>query len=124
MSIQALLDTCLAMPHAWADTPFGPEPVCVRVGRRIFAEVYFSRAWVTFRCEPAQGLIWRGQYPEHVRRGYHCPPVQHPYSNTITLDGTVPDAVLLDMLSHSYQRVLHKMTRAERDEALNSSAER
>ncbi len=118
MNIQELLDRCLAMPAAYADTPFGPEPICVRVGRRIFAEVYFTRGWVTFKCEPEQGLVWRSQFPQHVRRGYHCPPPQHPYSNTVTLDGAVPDDTLLAMLEHSYARALRTMTRAERAEVL------
>lgn len=119
MTTQDILERCLRMPGAYADTPFGPEPICARVGPRIFAEVFPARAWVTFKCEPAQGLCWRERFAKNVRRGYHCPPSQHPYSNTVTLDGTVPDGVLLDMLEHSYARALKTMTKAQREAALS-----
>lgn len=114
MTIQALLETCLAMPAAYADTPFGPEPICAKVGKHIFAEVYPGRAWVTFRCEPEQGLMWRAQFPQCVGRGYHCPPAHQPYSYTLLLDGSVPDEVLMQMLQASYDRALKTMTRAQR----------
>ena len=120
MTLDQLLQRALAMPHAYADTPFGPEPICARIGKRIFAEVFPSRGWVTFKCEPQDGLMWRAAYPDHVRRGYHCPPPQHPYSNTVTLDGAVPDDVLTLMLEQSYARALRTMTKKERAEALHS----
>ena len=123
MTIQALLERCLAMPFAYADTPFDPEPICVRIGKRIFAEIYFTRAWVTLRCEPQQGLQWRARFPDHVKRGYHCPPSQQPYANTVVLDGAIPDEALLTMLEQSYARVLRAMSRAERASVLSSVPE-
>lgn len=118
MNVQDVLALALKMPAAYLDTPFGPEPICVRIGKRIFTEAYPSKNWVTFKCEPAQGLCWREQFPSSVRRGYYCPPVQQPYANTITMDGTVPDDLLGYMLEHSYQRALKALTKAERAAAL------
>ena len=106
MTDQEILDYCVRKQGAYLDCPFGPEPICARVEGRIFAEVYPSRNWLTLKCEPAQGLAWREQYPETIRRGWHCPPVQQPYNNTLTLDGTVPDGELLVMINHSYDRAL------------------
>ena len=123
MTIQALLERCLAMAFAYADTPFGPEPICVRVGKRIFAEIYFSRAWITFKCEPEHGLQWRASFPAHVRRGYHCPPRQQTYANTVVLDGTIPDEALLTMLEQSYARVLRAMPKAARASLLANARE-
>ncbi len=114
MTAQELIAHGLAKPGAYLDTPFGPEPVCVRVERAIFAEVYPGRDWVTLRCEPSDGLMWRGRYPDAVRRGYHCPPVQQPYHNTVLLDGSVPDDELLQMLDGSYQRALRSLTKSAR----------
>lgn len=74
--------------------------------------------WITLKCDPIYGEMTRSQYPGNVRRGYHCPPPQHPYNNTITLDGTVPDAVLLEMIDHSYARALASLTKREQAEAV------
>ena len=119
MSTQEISEYCLAKQGAYLNTPFGPEPLCVRIGKRIFAELYVTRGWLTFSGDPAYGLMLRKTYPDSVRRGYHSPPVQQPYHNTVTLDGTVPDSVLIDMIDHSYTRALQKLTRAERAVALN-----
>lgn len=122
MTAQEILDHCLTKAGAYLDCPFGPEPVCARVGKRIFAEVYPSRGWVTLKCEPMQGLVWREQYPQAVRRGYHCPPVQQPHNNTVTLDGTVEDGLLLEMIRHSYERALASLTREARARVLAEKA--
>lgn len=118
MTPQAILDYCMQKTGAYLDCPFGPEPICARVEKRIFAEVFPTREWVTLKCEPMQGLVWREMYPSNVRRGYHCPPVQQPYNNTLTLDGTVPDDVLVTMLDHSYERALKSLTKAAREKLM------
>ena len=118
MTLQALIERCLAKQGAYLDFPFGPSPLCARIGKRIFAEISLTRPWVTLKCEPMYGLMLRQKYPETIRRGYHCPPPQHPYNNTVTLDGTVPDDELLQMVDHSYDRALAALTRAQRAEAL------
>lgn len=121
MTPQAILDVCLQKQGAYLDCPFGPEPICARVGKRIFAEVFPTRMWVTLKCEPMQGLVWRERYPDTIRRGWHCPPVQQPHNNTITLDGTVSDEQLLVMIDHSYDRALKSLTRAAREQALEGT---
>lgn len=119
MNAQMLMEYCQAKPGATLYCPFGPEPVCARIGKRIFAEIFTSQPWVTLKCEPLYGQMLRDRYPQTVRRGYHCPPPQHPYNNTVTLDGTVPDAEVLAMVDHSYARALASQTRAEQAAALN-----
>ncbi|MCE5343312.1 MAG: MmcQ/YjbR family DNA-binding protein [Eubacteriales bacterium] len=120
MNIQSIFNYCLAKHGAYFNNPFGAEPVCARIGKRIFAEIYPSRAWVTLRCDPVYGLAMREAYPGTVRRGYYCPPSQQPHHNTVTLDGTVPDDVLLQMIDHSYESALKSLTRAQRADALAS----
>ena len=119
MSTQEILEYCLAKQGAYLNTPFGPEPLCARIGKRIFAELYVTRGWITLGCDPVYGLMLRQAYPGTVRRGYYSPPSQQPHHNTITLDGTVPDSVLIEMIDHSYTRALQKLTRVERAAALN-----
>ncbi len=118
MNTQALMAYCLTKQGAYLYCPFGPEPVCARVGKRIFAEIFIGRPWVTLKCDPLYGQMLRGKYPETIRRGYHCPPPQHPYNNTVTLDGTVPDTEVLAMVDHSYARALSSQTKTEREAAL------
>ncbi len=118
MTLPELMVKAQTLPAACTESPFGLESICIRLGPhgRIFAHFMPMPGWVSFKCEPNQGMDWRDQYPGTVRRGWHCPPVQQPYNNTITMDGTVPDDVLLQMLFHSYDQALDSLTRTAREE--------
>ena len=123
MKTQELMDYCVAKPGAYLDCPFGPEPVCARIGKRIFAEIFLTRPWITLKCDAVYGQAMRMAYPDHIRRGYHCPTLQHPYNNTVTLDGTVSDSCLREMVDHSYEHALHSLTRAEQAAAVQRPKE-
>lgn len=120
MGSQDILDYCLKKPGAWLDHPFGPIPHCVKVGRRLFAQLYPKPKdyKLTLNCERMTGDFYRQQYPGTVMPGYHCPPVQKPYFNTIYLTGVVPDSELRRMMDHAYEVVLHKHTQKEQEEIL------
>ena len=118
MKTQDIIDICVAKPGAYLDCPFGPDLVCARIGKRIFAEIFLKRPWITLKCDAVYGQAMRVAYPDHIRRGYHCPTLQHPYNNTVTLDGTVPDEQLLAMVDHSYLRALQAQTKAQQITAL------
>jgi predicted DNA-binding protein (MmcQ/YjbR family) len=66
------------------------------------------------------GDFYRSVYPGTVTRGYHCPPVQQPYFNTITLEGTVPDDILIEMIEHSYKVVVGKLPKKAQKELENA----
>lgn len=102
---------CLKKPGAYLDYPFGPESTIVKVQKRIFAQIFTLKGQdsLTLNCDRMNGEFYRTLYPEIVVRGYHCPPVQQPYFNTMPLNGAVEDRVLLEMIDHSYSTVVHKL---------------
>ena len=61
-----------------------------------------------------------GMGGEVVVRGYHCPPVQQPYWNTVYLDG-FPEEVLLDMIDLAYETVLRIFSKKVQREIENRS---
>ena len=116
MTHDEIVRYCLSMPGAFLDYPFGPDVTIVKVksersATRIFAQLFVlnGEAKATFNCDMMTGEFYRGIYPGTVVRGYHCPPVQQPYFNTINLDGTVPDNELVRMIDHSYSVVVRKL---------------
>lgn len=111
-----MLEYCLAKKAAHEDLPFGPSPVCVKVGGRIFAQFFSSEQGpkVTLKCEPELAKIFRAQYPLAVARGWHCPPVQQPHWNTVLVSGVAMD-VLREMMDHSYERAVGSLTKKARE---------
>ena len=102
---------CLQKSGAYIDQPFGPESTIIKVEKKIFAQFFILRGVesVTLNCEKMQGDFYRQLFLGVVVRGYHCPPVQQQYFNTLPLDGLVPDEVTREMIDHSYATVVGKL---------------
>lgn len=123
MTSQDVIDFCLLKRGAYLDYPFGPEVTIVKVGKteersgRIFAQVFFLKGkdMVTLNCDRETGQFYRQIFPDTVVRGYHCPPIQQPYFNTFSLNGSVPDDIIMDMIEHSYQTVVRKLPKYVRN---------
>ena len=116
MTQDEIIKYCLSKPGAFLDYPFGVDVAVVKVKSqnskpRIFAQVFNLKgeAKATFNCDPMTGDFYRTVYPGAVTRGYHCPPAQQPYFNTVDLGGAVPDEELLGMIDHAYQVVVGKL---------------
>ncbi|MCL2836197.1 MAG: MmcQ/YjbR family DNA-binding protein [Defluviitaleaceae bacterium] len=127
MNLSEIENYCLAKPGAYLDWPFGPECAVVKVKApsqdkgRIFAQLFMLRGKpvVTLNCDMMMGELYRSMYPGTVVRGYHCPPVQQPYFNTITLDGAVTGEELIEMIDHSYAAATSKLPKKYQRELFN-----
>lgn len=111
MTIDEIIAYCLEKKSSYVDYPFGDIPICVKVHNRIFAQVYpkLTDYKVTLKCQPMMGDFYRQLYPNTVVRGYHCPPIQQPYWNTIYLNGIVTDDELKTMIDQAYNAVVLKL---------------
>ncbi len=80
MTHEEILNYCLGKKGAYRDCPFGDETVCVKVKKRIFAQLFCLKGvpMLTFNGDALTGDFYRKMYPDDVKRGYHCPPVQQP----------------------------------------------
>lgn len=117
MTTEQIIGYCLEKNGAYIDFPFGEIPICVKVGNRLFAQAYPKPEdnKITLNCDKETGVVFRNLYPDTVVRGYHCPPVQQPYFNTVYLNGKVSEDVLKAMIDHSYLAVLGKLPRKLRE---------
>ena len=79
---------CMSKHKAYEDYPFGDVPICYKLNGKVFAQIYpYPEDYkITLKCTADAGQFYRMVYPGKVVRGYHCPPVQQPYWNTIYLD--------------------------------------
>ena len=103
MTNDEIIAYCLSKPKAYEDFPFGPYPICYKVHGKIFAQLYHDK--ITLKCTAFQGQMFRQTYPKVVVCGYHCPPVQQPYWNTIDLS-QFPPHELPHMIDLAYDAVV------------------
>jgi predicted DNA-binding protein (MmcQ/YjbR family) len=112
MTPAALRRRCLALPGATEEFPFDAENSVFKVAGKIFA---ISRLdgrplRVSVKCDPGLAEQLRASYPA-ITPGYH---LNKRHWNTIVLDGSVPDAMVRDMIEDSYDLVVSALPRAAR----------
>lgn len=113
MDLGELQAACLDRPGAYEDHPFGPGALVVKVRSRMFALLAEDSKPLTIslKCEPDLATHLRRTHPG-VAPGYH---LDKRHWNTVTLDGAIDDGLVLEWLDDSYDLVVAKLTRKERD---------
>jgi predicted DNA-binding protein (MmcQ/YjbR family) len=103
---------CLALPGAVEEFPFGAGTSVFKVAGRMFAisALAAEPLDVSVKCEPEMAERLRDTYPA-IRPGYH---LNKRHWNTITLDGSLPDGMVADMIEDSYDLVVAGLPRAAR----------
>ncbi|SHO53254.1 MmcQ/YjbR family DNA-binding protein [Anaerocolumna xylanovorans] len=117
MNVEEIKQYCMGKENAYEDYPFGDIPICYRLnGGGIFAQVYPLEGdyKITLRCETEYGQFFRTAFPDIVVKGYHCPKMQQPYFNTVYLNDFEDSNLLLDMIDHSYNEVLKRLSKKKR----------
>jgi predicted DNA-binding protein (MmcQ/YjbR family) len=114
VTARGLRKLCLGFPGAFEDFPFGPEHSVFKVEGKLFAISALERSplSVSLKCEPELAEQLRGSFPDAIAPGYH---LNKRHWNTVTLDGSVPDAMVRDMVEDSYDLIVAAMPRAVRD---------
>jgi predicted DNA-binding protein (MmcQ/YjbR family) len=113
MTSGELKAACLALAGATEEFPFRDDELSVfKVGGKMFAIAPLTREplRISLKCEPVLAEQLRATYPA-IAAGYH---LNKRHWNTITLDGTVPDRMLIDLIEDSYDLVVASLPRARR----------
>jgi predicted DNA-binding protein (MmcQ/YjbR family) len=110
MDLSSLRAFLLTMPGAVEDFPFGPDPLVVKVGGKMFALVSLggSPTTVSLKCDPIDAQLLRDQF-EAVQPGYH---LNKRHWNTVTLDHSIPEPELRAMITQSYRLVCKGLPKA------------
>ncbi len=98
---------CGGRPAAEETYPFGPDTAVYKIGGKMFALLPHSAdpPHVSLKCDPEWSEVLRKAYGA-VRPGYH---LNKKHWNTITLDGSISDDELEELIEHSYQLVVESL---------------
>ncbi|MNI20061.1 hypothetical protein D3C73_735190 [compost metagenome] len=113
-----LIAYCLSQKGAVQEYPFGPDPLVMKVGGKMFALISVSgdqaAVRISLKCDPVIAANLREQH-ECVQPGYH---MNKKHWNTVIADGRLPMNDLKAMIDHSYNLVLGNLTKAARESVL------
>ena len=107
-----LQSACLSLPAAYEDFPFGEGVSVFKVAGKMFAlcPLHGDPLQLSVKCEPELAVTLRASYPA-ITAGYH---LNKRHWNTITLDGSLPDQMVLEMMEDSYGLVVASLPRKRR----------
>lgn len=112
MEYENLEKYLLAKNGSRKNFPFGPEAAVFKVADKMFALV----AWpeeplrITLKCHPDEADFLRARFAA-IAPGYY---MNKKHWNTVTLDDSIPEDLLLDLIDTSYALVVKGLTKSER----------
>ena len=112
MKLDTLRKLLLEKKAVTEELPFGPEALVFKVLGKIFAIVAWEKSplSVSLKCEPDHAMALRTMFPA-VKPGYH---LNKEHWNTVTLDGSLPDQEIVEMINHSYKQVVKGLRKADK----------
>jgi predicted DNA-binding protein (MmcQ/YjbR family) len=113
MTAPELRRLCLGFNGAIEDFPFGPATSVFKVEGKMFAlsQLRSRPLSVSLKCEPELASQLRAAHSAIVP-GYH---LNKRHWNTVTLDGSLSDQMVRDMVEDSYDLVVAAMPRQRRE---------
>lgn len=111
-----MIDCCMALPEVEETTPFGPEVLVYKIAGKMFAATDPERlpVGINLKCDPDRALDLRDEYYA-IQPGWH---MNKKHWNTVALDGTLADELLMELVRHSYELVVHGLKKSERERVL------
>ena len=111
MDLKEAIDYCSSKLGAFEDHPFGPEPIVIKVGSKMFALISEKDGCVniSLKCNPILAQNLRQQY-ESIQPGYH---LNKEHWNTVVLNGSIPVSEIEWMIDHSFKLVAKSLTKSQ-----------
>ncbi len=114
MNIEILREYALQHPGVTEGFPFGEQTLVFKVMGKVFLLAPLEGPLrVNAKCDPQRAVELREHYTE-ITPGYHMNKQQW---NTMDLStGQLPDALVYELVDHSYALVIRGLSRKLRDE--------
>lgn len=110
MNIEEFREYCLAKKGVTESFPFDESTLVFKVMGKMFAlsglEHQPSKA--NLKCDPEKAILLREEYDGLITPGYHMSKV---HWNTVELEMNIPHSLLLELIDHSYDLVVSKLTK-------------
>ena len=116
MDIESFRLYCLAKPGTTEGFPFGEQTLVFKVMGKMFALLSLDEGnRANLKCDPEYALELREHHPEDVLPGYH---MSKKHWNTLILNGGLSQELITSLIDHSYERVVAKLPKKDRDKLL------
>jgi predicted DNA-binding protein (MmcQ/YjbR family) len=111
LTLEVIKAYCLAKPGSSAGYPFGEGTLVFKVLDRMYALCSEDEQplRINLKCDPDDALALRAQYSAIIP-GYH---MNKKHWNSLIMDGSLQDSLVFELIDHSYQLVISKLSQAK-----------
>ncbi len=113
MNIEDIRNYCLNKAASSEDFPFDETTLVFRVCNKIFAMISLENSeWFVLKCNPEYAIELRDKYPS-ITPAFH---MNKKHWNQINIyENELEDALIFSLIDHSYNEVVKKLPKRERD---------
>lgn len=112
MTLESIQTYCLNKKGVSFGFPFGFDILVGKVGSKMFILINFTQEdlKISVKCEPSYAQYLRQQYLSIIP-GYH---LNKKHWNTISIDKTLSEELVLQLIDHSYDLVFCRLAKSEK----------
>jgi len=111
MNIEELRNYCITKKAVTESFPFDETTLVFKVAGKMFALIDLEgELSVNLKCEPERAIKLREEYPA-ITSGYH---MDKKHWNTIKIDDSLSDALIFELIDHSYDLIISKLTKKQK----------
>ena len=113
MNIESFRKYCLKKRGVTEEFPFDENTLVFKVMGKMFAltDLVDLPFTINLKCDPEKAVELREKY-DAVQPGYH---MNKKHWNTITVDNSIPENELLEMVDYSYNLVVEGLKKSDRE---------
>ncbi len=113
MNIEQFRDYCLTKKGVTESFPFNETTLVFKVLNKMFALVPLEATEfkVNLKCDPERSVELRETY-DNIYGAFHMSKL---HWNTIVVDYRITDKLFIELVNHSYDLVVAKMTKKDRE---------
>lgn len=120
MNIEEAREYCLSIKGASECLPFDDITLVFKVMDKMFAcmslEPHTEGFMIALKCDPERAIQLREEY-SGIIPGYHF---NKKYWNSVYLDHGVPEPLIKELIHHSIDEVIKKLSKKKQEEYKNS----
>ena len=112
MNIEEFRMYCLSKKGVEETFPFDEVTLVFKVMNKMFALTGLENEDfnVNLKCDPERAIELREEYSD-ITPGWH---MSKKHWNTVAFDGDLEDELLMELTDHSYNLVVHKLTKKDK----------
>ena len=112
MNLEIIREYCLKKKGVTEELPFDEDSPVYKVMGKIFCISSLTPPFtINLKCDPEKAVELREEH-EEIQPGYHMNKL---HWNTVSLEGTLRNEFILEMIDHSYELVAKGLKKSDKE---------